>query len=219
MLGLIAVFPTLVQAGRVGQCSALFTSQSESEFVSNIRANELTETIQYVWYPKSEFTIISHVDLAVNGKMWDGTAGFKIKGTEKERERAARMSERGYFSFSLRVTPEEKAQMQSYLQENLGKIQFQMCASGACKAIEANTGITIPFPFSHIPTLSAIYLSLGRLIGYKRIERIDYVGKNGLRNLLSPAVIVEGGIGFGLIVWFTSKTGELIQQVIPIIFG
>lgn len=205
-------------------CSGLLSSSNKEASISHEDANELAETVEFIWYPKSDYIAISHVELSIDGEMRDSTLGFIKKGTIESRERAAkRKSGKGFFSFSIRVNPGEKAQIYEYLES---KPKPQMCVSGACKLLNKNTGFFIPFPFSKIPTLAAIYLSLGRLFGHKRIERIDYVGKNKLLNLISPAVFTEsvvslhlGSMSFGLVVWIKDETGELVQKIIPIILG
>ncbi len=207
--------------------SARASLNCQSYFGSPIIPVEgLTEIVKLVWYPKSQYVMLSHVELAVDGQMWDATSGFSKRGTLKSRKRATKSGGYGYFSFSLRVTSEEMAKLQMYLEENLDKRKAQMCISGACRALRKNTGIYIPFPFSKVPTFSAMYLSLGRLIGNKRIERIDYVGKNRLKSLLSLAVANEitsfysaGYLSYWFIVWFRDEYGDLVNQVIPIILG
>lgn len=58
-----------------------------------------------------------------------------------------------------------------------GKFALQSCISGVCKALRKNTGLNIPPPFRYTPTLSMLYLTLAKKLGYKRIEKIEVLGK------------------------------------------
>jgi len=96
-----------------------------------------------------------------------------------------------------------------------------MCIGGACKAIKSSTGIIIPFPFSQVPTLAALYLTVMHKLGYTRITKIDYMGKSAIKNLLAteiPGELTQFGIfSHMLIVTAINAAGQVSQFFVPVV--
>lgn len=187
------------------------------------RAEMLKDKVEVIFYPKAGGIIFPHTELSVDGVFWNARKEYKPGATNAVAERAARAGSKGFFRFKLAVTEDELNSLRGFLKEREGKqIPFQFCASGACKAITQNTGIVIPLPFSKSPALSAAYLTAVQKLGYSRVVKIEYVGKNAFRNLLTPGVIGEALHGYdvyvvgGLIITGVNELGQLVQDAVPL---
>jgi hypothetical protein len=127
-----------------------------------------------IYYYPGEF----HTELLVDGTLYNPVGGFHGKhASEAAAKRAAESGKTGYFAFHIRVTNEELAKIKKFVQENQD-VAFQTCTSGACNAINKNTGLTIPFLISKLPAYSAFYLGIKRVMGagFGRVRSIRYVG-------------------------------------------
>lgn len=156
-------------------------------------SGKIDDKVAIYWYPKAGYVAISHSELQVGDEIWSGVMVNRLKQeTPAIAKQKAMKSNKGYFKFDVSVTPEELKRLQDDLRARNGKSTGQMCIGSACKALTKNTGLVVPFPFTQIPTLNAIYLTAMHKLGYARIPNISYVGKLGpVRNLLTTEVAYE----------------------------
>ncbi len=219
-------FVNFAEASILARCKGLLSWEKNKPVAVNDDA-KLTDRVQILWYPISDYPMISHASLVVGDRVWDANKGFHRGGTITDHENHAMAGYQGYFSFYLKLTADERVALETYLIERDGKSMWQTCVSGACRALRANTGICIPVPFSQVPTLSALYLSLRKMLGDRRIAAIEYTGNSPLYNLvLSSAIVFEsvvgllfcGGVSYAMTLWI-NEAGELVSKLIPIVLS
>lgn len=181
--------------------------------------------IGYIWYPKSDFKIFGHIEIAVDEMHWDATAGFHRSASAEAAARAAGLGSKGFYRFTLKATDQEMEKMRRYVASNPKfRGSLSTCVSGVCKAISTNMGFIIPPPFKESPFLSAIYLTSLKVLGFSRISKIEYVGKNEFKNLfltteipgeLSFATALGGG-GSLLVIAGINAAGEQIKKYVVV---
>ncbi|MEW6057839.1 MAG: hypothetical protein AB1540_14620 [Bdellovibrionota bacterium] len=183
----------------------------------------INDSVELIWYPRAGYVLLSHYELGIDGKLYSALMGLEKKTTIEVATRAAKSGGKGFFRFKLRVTADELDRLKNYVDSNLNKPRFQMCVGGVCKVITKNTRAVIPFPFSKVPTLNAIYLTVAHKLGYSRIVGIEYVGKSAIRNLITTEIPYELWFTYqwakpvGLaIVWAYNERNELIRLIVPI---
>ena len=80
----------------------------------NTQTEQLTKNVDLIYYPKAGYVAISHVELNVDGKVWDGTAGYHLKNDYEVVERKAMTGGKAFYRFKLRATDQEVEQLQNY---------------------------------------------------------------------------------------------------------
>ncbi len=189
--------------------------------------NGLSKEVAILWYPKTYDKAITHTELLVGRTLYNPMGGHVVSRTLSKAEQSARNGTKGFFKFQLKVTDAEFAKLEKFMAENVNQDAFQTCVSGACSAITQNTGIIIPLPFTQIPTLNAIYFSVLNKLGYKRILKIEYIGKDAISNLISTNVVGElviaGVAGAAattiagvFVVTALNYSGEQVNFIIPL---
>jgi hypothetical protein len=181
----------------------------------------LQKHVELIWYPKSGTIFTSHTDIQIDDTIYSAFLGVKERNTFKKAHASATRDNttRGFYRFRLAVSNDEYDNIKNFVADDLGKIRIQTCVSGACRILRNNSSINIPFPFSHVPTLNALYLTMLKKMGYKKIVQVDYFGPNALQNLLSRSVLIElSGVGavIGLSVWAINEYGVLEHLIVPI---
>lgn len=149
----------------------------------------LKDKVFYLWYPGQTIPIAGHTHFEVEHLECFAAGGdvalFKARNIPPKEHKG-----RPYFRFNLRVTPQELANLNGYLD----KTHFlwpSTCSGNTASIIAKTTAINIPFPFSTFPLLSGSYLSLRKLAGWNRVSDITFVHKPGIMGYL-PAL--SGGL-------------------------
>ena len=195
-----------------------FTSALKN-IVKNTPEDQLTRNVDLIYYPKSDYTGVSHVELSVQGKVWNSTGSYKINNDYRVLERKALQGGKGFYRFKIRATEDEIVKLQRYLSDREGKRGLQNCISGACKALNRGGIVYVPPPFSKAPALNALYWRLTKTFGYNRIESITYVGKSQWKTLLGfqiPLELVTTVFYGGILVIGMDAAGEKIYDLLKV---
>lgn len=211
----------------------LFICQAQAHFrcteahERQASADAPTPDVQLVWYPNSRSIIFSHLELAVDGTLWASNLTLTREGGLENRKVASRLGGRGFLVFHLRVGAEQYQNLQKDLTEAEGRMRLHTCSSGACNFLRKSAGLTIPFPFSLSPTMTATYVSILRAVGSKKIDRIEWVGPRNWRQFLTtqPAAEIAATVGvykgfeysFGFLVTMIDKLGHPARLIVPVI--
>lgn len=150
--------------------------------------------VELIWWTKPKDPLKTHVELSIEGTLYNSAGNFARSGTLASAERLAEQRPtRAFIGFSLKVSPEEfrrlKAFYETHEAESLSA--FQSCISGTCHAINSTTGFKIPWPFSAVPSLAAIYLTSTHYLGFQRITEIRVVNPSRKPLLLSQNLAGE----------------------------
>jgi hypothetical protein len=150
--------------------------------------------VELIWWTKPKDPLKTHVELSIEGTLYNSSGQYARSGTLHSAERLAEMRpSRAFIGFSLKVSPEEfrrlKAFYETHEAESLSA--FQSCISGTCHAINSTTGFKIPWPFSAVPSLAAIYLTSTHYLGFQRITEIRVVNPSRKPMLLSQNLAGE----------------------------
>lgn len=178
--------------------------------------------VELIWWPRAFTRVITHSDLRVGSQIYSAFLGLsKVGDFHKKYERAITGKGKTFFRFKLAVSENEYFKLKEIVEnpENLKKRKFQTCVGGACKMLGQNTDIKIPFPFSQVPTLNALYLIFLKKMGHKKILKVEYVGPNVLETFTKyePAVELLGiTSAIGLAFWTINQYGEVEQTIVPI---
>jgi hypothetical protein len=165
------------------------------------KVEQLTDSVDLLYYPKAGYHLISHVELRVKDKVWEQMLGTREKAAYEVAERKARLGGYGFYRFRLRATPEEVERLETYLRTRAGdgKVRIQSCISGACRSLNQAGILYVPPPFSRVPLLSAAYLRIRSLTGARRIESVHFIGKSQIRSLISTEVLNEAYLSRNLL--------------------
>ncbi len=134
--------------------------------------------VELIWWTKPRDPLKTHVELSIEGTLYNSAGNFSRSGTLASAERLAEQRpSRSFIGFSLKVSPEELQRLKAFYEKNEEKSlsPFQSCISGTCHAINSSTGLKIPWPFSAVPTLAALYLTSTHYLGFQRITKIRVV--------------------------------------------
>jgi len=178
--------------------------------------------VELIWWPRAFTRVVTHSDLRVGSEIYSAFLGLsKVGDFQKKYERAITGKGKTFFRFKLAVSQGEYLKLKEIVENpaNLKKRKFQSCIGGACKMLGQNTEIKIPFPFSQVPTLNALYLIFLGKLGHKKILKVEYVGPNVLDTFTKyePALELLGiGGAFGLAFWTINQYGEVEHTIIPI---
>jgi len=158
-----------------------------------------------------------HTEVMVNGMLYNPFGNYYREFESLEALKKSAMNRKAIIKFGIKVNNEELKKIEDFIKNN--KTFFQSCVGGACRAINENTSMTIPFPFSQLPVFNLIYLTLLKISGldFKRIESIEYIGRKEQLASLPLSFAMEGAvIASGILITFIAKEG--IQQIfIPVI--
>lgn len=141
------------------------------------------KSVRILWYPYSSYIFISHAELEVDGEVWQVmSTPTKRSGGYEVLERAAKGTGKPFVAFHVDLTPEQFQAVQRELRENEGKMTgITTCMGGVCKVINKNSGTLVPWPIRLGPATTALYLSVAKSLGYKRVTRIEWVrGDQGM---------------------------------------
>lgn len=220
---ILSVF-LLISSGRADEKKTNCIIRAIAKLKKKTKTEFITDQVEIIWYPKSELVVLSHTELKVGDVVYDAFIHLKERGSINESMEAAMRGNKGFLRFKLAVTKEELQRLEDYINAHNGINRgFDSCVAGVCKVIKKNTGIIIPFPFDRVPSLNALYLTLMKTLGYKRILKVEYVGKNKLKNLLTletPAELYTSytaiKIAGFLIVYAIDAVDKVIRLVIPV---
>lgn len=177
--------------------------------------------VELIWWTKPRDPLKTHVELSIEGTLYNSAGTFARTGTLASAERLAEIRPtRAFVGFSLKVSPEELQRLKHFYEKHEGQSlsDFQSCISGACHAIHSSTGFKVPWPFSAVPSLAAIYLTSTHYLGFQRITEIRVVNpsKKPLffsQNLLGESLIVAGGA------YLASKPVMILQVSLQAVWG
>lgn len=186
--------------------------------------------VELVWWTKPRDPLKTHVELSIEGTLYNSAGNFTRSGTLASAERLAEQRpSRSFIGFRLKVSPEEfqrlKAFYETHEAESLSP--FQSCISGTCHAINSSTGFKIPWPFSAVPSLAAIYLTSTHYLGFQRITEIRVVNPSRKpllfsQNLAGEMAVVAGGTYFAnqgaviLQVFLQAAWGEIEEYLVEV---
>ena len=182
----------------------------------------LEDKVDLIWYPKAakRFAFVTHYKMRIEETVYDTFMGIEEKAKFKAAYRLAQSGRgKGIFLFRVAVTAEELDHLKYFVADPSKSKRLQSCVGGVCHIMRNNTKIKIPFPFSQIPTLNVIYLALMQKMGYQRILKVEYVGKNMWRDLLTIEVFDEllvSAVSAVIIVWVATQTKKILPVIIPI---
>jgi hypothetical protein len=180
--------------------------------------------VELLWYPRTNFVIFTHTEIKIGNNIYDPLLGVhNIKDFDKAVRSAYRNSWNSFFRFKLSVTPRELANLEEFIRLTKGQRRLQTCVGGSCKMLKQFLGLRIPPPFSQIPTLAALYLTIAHKLGYKKILKVEFVGNHHWRTLLGIGPLSElsyaaqlAATGAILIVWAVDYLGDINTFIVPI---
>ncbi len=150
--------------------------------------------VELVWWTKPKDPLKTHVELSIEGTLYNSSGQYSRSGTLYSAERLAEIRpSRAFIGFSLKVSPEELRRLKDFYEthEEKSLSAFQSCISGTCHAIHSSTGFKIPWPFSAVPSLAALYLTSTHYLGFQRITEIRVVNPSRKPVLLSQNLAGE----------------------------
>ncbi len=150
--------------------------------------------VELIWWTKPKDPLKTHVEISIEGTLYNSSGQYARSGTLHSAERLAEMRpSRAFIGFSLKVSPEELKRLKDFYEthEEQSLSAFQSCISGTCHAINSSTGFKIPWPFSAVPSLAAIYLTSTHYLGFQRITEIRVVNPSRKPILLSQNLAGE----------------------------
>jgi hypothetical protein len=230
---LLSIFLTL-------SCSSLKESRKPSSLVSSSKScpssikslikkqrqlpEYLEDEVELIWYPKTGYVATSHTDIKIGETVYNAFLGIKLKRDFESTYNWAKSGKgKGFFRFKLAVTPAELHELKRFVKDPIHRRKLQTCIMGACRVLRENSDIDIPFPFSQVPTLNAIYLTVLQKLGNKRVLKVEYVGEIAWRKLIfseaSSELLMTSAASagsIGLIIWVLSDEDKVEQIIVPI---
>ena len=203
------------------RCSETLTKLLEG---TNDLPSYLRDEVDLIWYPKEDHVFYSHTEIKIQDTVYDSYMWLEEKSKYEGIHRKANSGKgKAFFRFKLAVTPEELENIKRFVEYSNDDTPFQTCIGGVCNIVTKNTKIKIPFPFSQIPTLNALYLTVMQKLGYQRIYKIEYVGKRAWKDLLSSEVFTElsilplvSGATVAFIVWVLKPSEGIVPMIVPV---
>lgn len=184
------------------------------------------EEVEVLWWPKAVTRVFGHTDIVVGKEIFSPFMGLtRVGDLDKKYSRAISNRGKAFFRFKLNLTPDEHARIREFVDnpQNFKDRKIQSCVGGACRILRENTDLNIPFPFSQVPSLNAIYLMILKKLGHKKIVSVEYVHSGLWRTFTSYEPVVEIlGVGAatagtaGLIVWSLNEDDEFEETIIPL---
>lgn len=186
--------------------------------------------VELIWWTKPRDPLKTHVELSIEGTLYNSAGNFTRSGTLASAERLAEQRpSRSFIGFRLKVSPEEFQRLKSFYETHEAESlsPFQSCISGTCHAINSSTGFKIPWPFSAVPSLAAIYLTSTHYLGFQRITEIRVVNPSRKpllfsQNLAGEMAVVAGGTYFAnqgaviLQVFLQAAWGEIEEYLVEV---
>lgn len=174
----LALFLAVGIALPLEACSSLFTRDI------GVASKDLTENIHILYYPNNGLDL-TRVDIEVEGIIWNASGGYGKTGDYQARLRAAkRFDHLNMLNYQISITESELKNIKEYLSVREGRRELQSCVSGLCKLLRNNTGINIPFPFTQVPSLSALYLRVYNKLSKRRVKAVEYFGNNQVKTFI-----------------------------------
>jgi len=93
-------------------------SAFRSAFSSAVKSEELTEAVDFLYYPKAGYYFISHIEVAAKNRVWQTMATVSEKGSLEAAERKAAQGGRAFYRFRIRATPGEVEKFEKILEES-----------------------------------------------------------------------------------------------------
>ncbi len=149
-----------------------------------------------MWYPRypDGHTSCTHTKIIVDGQVWGSLHSYTKFREQKVHETLARRSLKdSYIQFNLKASPEEIERMKYLLQNNDRRgTGAGTCIAGACGALRESGIQDIPFPFSQLPSLAALYLGIKSRFPKSQVFSIEFHGKSLATSLFSADILVDG---------------------------
>ena len=187
------------------------------------------DIVSVLWYPKGWGKFYTHTQVLYKGKVYEARRPMMLIPTIRPKfffnsgdyelieKMALTVKDKGFFKIDLAVSSEDM--------ENIGNVIEGMseskrnCIQTTNKIISESTNISIPFPLSQSPALTAKYLMILEKLGYKRIAGVQYVGREELKVIFSSQFFWElGAVSAGTaaiggaiyaIIYFVTKDDEV----------
>lgn len=148
--------------------------------------------VSYIYYPAQRGGApMGHAELEIEGNSWTLFCKNSFRPLECM-VWVSRFRLFPFFRFPMTVTPQELKTLRDYVPQMTPSIS---CSYSVSKCLSKSIGYNIPFPCSLFPLPSAIYLKAAKMLGSKKIEKIELYGNHdrigqSVINCL-PAVLSE----------------------------
>ena len=171
------------------------------EFKTKIKFQGL---VSYIYYPcQEEFPYVGHAELEIEGRSWTVMADICHARSLSKMIHSSKYGQGfPFFRFTISVTPDQLRN----LTDKMVTTRVGTCSMGVLKNLSIHGKYEVPIFVTVFPLSSSIYLATAKLLGSRRISRIEfYGGQNSLINLtksIRGAAKEALGIGTGLYLVF-----------------
>jgi hypothetical protein len=205
-------------AGKIGEVSAC--AEGFNSILSS--SEKIGDEVELIWWPRAFTRVVTHTDIRIGEPLYSAFLGMtKVGDFQRKYDRAIAGKGKVFFRFKLDVNHDQFLKLKEIVDDptTFKRRKIQSCVGGACKMLREEGIINIPFPFSQVPTLNALYLIFLKRLGHKKILKVEYVGPSlmDVFTKYEPALEIAGVAGtIGLIVWSINGHGEVEQTVVPV---
>ncbi|MBN8541048.1 MAG: hypothetical protein J0L82_11725 [Deltaproteobacteria bacterium] len=194
------------------------------------RQETVDSSVAIIWFPKTD-NIYTTTNIEADDTIWGTQLGFYAKSSVDAFKRLHRQKKTGHYRFAMRVSQPELEKLRLILLDTT--TNNATCVGGTCNAFSKAGIQRFPFPVNLSPSLNALYLAVNRLIPGSRVTKIEFVGEQPLKTILSSkefwsenaqalGVAASGGVGAAIagfvIVDVLDLNDEVKQLIVPIFF-
>ncbi len=184
------------------------TFSSTTEAVNDSVDDAVDDSVAIIWFPKTNDTFTT-TNLEHDGKLFGTQNGFRIKGSISALKRLDEIKHTGHFRFGINTTAEERKKLDAILASSA--LTNISCVAGACRALREAGIMRTPIIIRNVPILNTVYLATLRLLPGSKITRVEYVGENKLKTILSSKDLWSE---LGLLTGLTAETAMILYLTI-----
>jgi hypothetical protein len=150
-----------------------------------VKKAKIQGLVSYIYYPSQrECPLLGHAELEIEGDSWTLMGGeSKVKSLSKMINSSQSGHGFPFFRFNISVTPD---QLRELREKNMAT--WGTCSMGVLKTLSNHGNYEVPFPVTLFPFTSSMYLATAKMLGSRRINKIEfYREKNEMNSLAKSA--------------------------------
>ncbi len=194
------------------------------DFFKNAKIPGLS--VGLIYYPSQrEFPLLGHSELQVEESSWTILGKYPHP---KSFPKMVDFSQNGegspFYRLCISVTLHQLNEIKKELKnlEETGIGEFGTCSMGTLRILSNQANYKVPFPITLSPFISSIYLTSAKFLGSKRIEKIEFYGKQSQIKNFTKAIrglVLEPGyavgalyLGFRTAIYIEHYLSSLLNQ-------
>lgn len=164
-----------------------------NEMITSVTENNRVASI--LWYPRfSPEAEATHAKISLNGTAYTTIKEKFSAISYSTLKKAATLlpKEFGFYKININITEEEALQMSKVIQSIASDPEYSSnCVNLCSNVINRSTSFKIPKNISDSPLLSAAYLKAAKMLGFKRVGSIEFVGQEQFNSIFRSQTNLE----------------------------